>query len=335
MAATLKDLAKETNLSIATISKYLNGIPVKEKNRIAIDNAIKKLDYSVNEYARSLKSNKSRSIGVIIPSLGNEYTAPVISAAEDALRQHGYSTLVCDYHSDPALEMESVKFLMSKMVDGIIIIPTTCGPASLAPAISREIPVVILDQHFDSLEDVTDQIIIDNEDALYRATKRLIEAGHKNIGITVGPTDSYTQYMRLSGYKKALQEAGIKPSEKRIFHFGFSGETIKDTYNIVHDALENNSDITAILATTYESTFSIYLALKNLGISIPKDMAFIGFDNSMFLDALTPKLTIIEQPLEQLGTMAASRILSRLEKAGEPPMTIKLNAHLVVGESDM
>ncbi len=334
MAATLKDLARETGISIATISKYLNGVPVREKNKIAIDAAIRKLDYSVNEYARSLKSNKSRSIGVVIPALGNEYTSPVIFAAENVLRQHGYSTLVCDSHSDENIEKESVKFLMSKMVDGIIIIPCVHGDVSIQPAIAHGTPVVVLDQHFDSLDDIADQIVTDNEDALYRATKRLIGFGHTKIGIAVGATELYTPSMRLAGYKRALQEAGIPVEEKRILRFGFSGSTVKDLYDTIYNAINDIRDMTAILATTYESTLSIYLALRNLGMSIPEDMAFIGFDKSTFIDALTPRLTIVEQPLEQLGTLAANRILSRLNNPEEAPMTIKLNTHLTIGESD-
>ena len=125
MAATIKDIARETGLSLATISKYLNGGSLREKNRLLIEQAIQKLDYHVNEYARGLKSNKSRSIGVVIPELSNLFVTQIISVIEGVLQSQGYSIIICDCQTDPERECQAVQFLLDKRVDGIINMPGT------------------------------------------------------------------------------------------------------------------------------------------------------------------------------------------------------------------
>ena len=124
MGATIKDIARETGLGLATISSYLNGGNVREKNRIKIEAAIEKLHFEVNETARGLKTNKTKIIGIVIPELNNIFCAEIISEAEDILRQNGYATMLCDCRSDEHREAEAVEFLLHKRVDGLLIMPT-------------------------------------------------------------------------------------------------------------------------------------------------------------------------------------------------------------------
>ena len=119
----MKDIANRTGLGLATISKYLNGGTVREQNRIAIEKAIGELDFTVNEFARSLKTSRSKTIGVLIPELSNVFITSVITALEDILRQNGYGIIVCDSRTDLGREKDAVEFLMSKMVDGIVMMP--------------------------------------------------------------------------------------------------------------------------------------------------------------------------------------------------------------------
>ena len=121
--ATIKDVARETGLSLATISKYLNGGNVLAQNKKMIEEAIRKLDFKVNEMARALKTNRSMTVGVLIPSFENIFFTSIVSNIENGLQQEGYSTIVCDYKEDPRLEAEKLDFLLDKMVDGIIMMP--------------------------------------------------------------------------------------------------------------------------------------------------------------------------------------------------------------------
>ena len=120
MAATMKDIARRTGLGLATISSYFNGGNVREKNRIKIEEAIQELHYEVNEVARGLKTNATKTIGVVIPELNNTFCAEIITGMEDVLRSHGYATIVCDCRTDKRLERDAVEFLSRKRVDGII-----------------------------------------------------------------------------------------------------------------------------------------------------------------------------------------------------------------------
>ena len=120
----MKDIARETGLGLATISSYLNGGNVREKNRIKIEEAIEKLHFEVNEVARGLKTNRTKTIGIILPELNNIFFSEIITAAEDLLRSHGYATMICDCRSDVKREEEAAEFLLHRRVDGLIMMPT-------------------------------------------------------------------------------------------------------------------------------------------------------------------------------------------------------------------
>ncbi len=134
MSATVKDIARETGLGLATISKYLNGGNVRPKNKKLIDDAIKALHFVPNEFARSLRTRQSRTIGVLIPELSNAFITSIITTMEDLLRKQDYAVIVCDCRTDPQMEKEAVSFLMHKRVDGLINMPTDQTGAHLAPA---------------------------------------------------------------------------------------------------------------------------------------------------------------------------------------------------------
>lgn len=331
MAVTLKDIARETGLSVATISKYINGATLKEKNRIAVEQAIRKLDYRVNEYARGLKSNRSRTIGVVIPELSNLFIATIISHMEEELRARGYSIVICDCHSKEKLEVEAVQFLMSKMVDGIINMPTCKDGRHLLPAVEKGRPIVLIDRQIPQLHHVTNGVFIKNEDAAYDATQLLLEQGHRRIGIIVGPCDVYTSQSRLRGYCRALQDRGISCDENLI---AYSDYSIQSGYECAKALLDGENDMSALFITNYELTIGAVIAFNELQIQIPKELSVIGFDNQDLSRIVHPKLTIVTQPLQEMGHQAARIMLEQL--AGTTPgipVTISLPAAVLPGAS--
>lgn len=142
MAATIKDIARETGLSLATISKYLNGGSLREKNRLLIEQAIQKLDYHVNEYARGLKSNKSRP-SAVVSRLSNLFVTQIISVIEGVLQSQGYSIIICDCQTDPERECQAVQFLLDKRVDGIINMPVCTDGRHLCSAVEKQLPILL------------------------------------------------------------------------------------------------------------------------------------------------------------------------------------------------
>ncbi len=309
MAATLNDIAKETGLSIATISKYINGIKIKAENEKKIKAAIIKLDYTVNEYARGLKSNKSKTIGVIIPELSNTFITHIITKIEEILRANGYSAIICDCHSEEDLECDAVRFLISKMVDGIINMPICMDGKHLKPAIEKNIPVVLIDRQIPNLKDNTDRVFIDNVSAAFNATNHLIENGHKKIGLIVGPHNVFTSDLRLSGYEKSLTENKLVFRERLVIH---SDYTVQGGYEALRELMSKNEDMTAVFITNYEMTLGAIIYANEQGISIPQRLSFIGFDNMELSQVINPKLTTVSQPLEEIGEKSAKIMLSRL-----------------------
>ena len=181
MAATLKDLARETGLGLATLSKYFNGGTVREKNRLLIEAAVKKLRYVPNEVARSLKTQQTRVIGVIIPELSNAFITSIISSMEDILRKHDYAVIVCDCRSNAKREKEAVEFLMHRRVDGLINMATDTTGAHLKMPLAAGIPVLLIDRLIESLRGKASAVIIDNVHAAGQAVRKLTDFGHRRI----------------------------------------------------------------------------------------------------------------------------------------------------------
>lgn len=330
MSVTLKDIAKETGLSVATISKYINGATLKEQNRVAIERAIKKLGYTVNEYARGLKSKKSRTVGVVIPELSNLFITQIITKMEKILRSQNYSVMICDCHTDKKLECDAVKFLLGKMVDGIINMPVDQEGKHLLPALEKGIPVLLIDRIIPKLKNV-DSVVIDNARAADEVVSLLLEQGHRRIGIIVGPQDIYTSRQRKEGYKAALNRYGIKEDERLIV---YSDYTLQGGYESMRKLLQDDNGMTAVFVTNYEMTLGAIIAINECGIRIPGELSFIGFDNQNLSRVVHPPLTIVTQPLEEIGVQAANVILSRLTgKNTGAAMTVTLSTQIQQGSS--
>lgn len=314
MGATIKDIAEKTGLGLATISKYLNGGHVLDKNREAIEEAIRELNFTVNEFARGLKTNQSRTIGVVIPQLNNLFMTSVITNIEEVLRQNGYAVIVSDTGKSAKREVEVLQFLMNKKVDGIILLTSGYDGAGLEAVLRHHIPVVLIDRKIDRLAGIVDMVLVDNFKAAYDSTNYLIEKGHTRIGILTGPAQIHTSKERLAGYEAALAEAGIAINEKYIARTDFS---LQGGYESMANLLAQEERVTAVFATNYEMTLGIILAANDMGVSIPGDVSVIGFDNLELARAL--KLTVVAQPLQEIGQHAAALLLERMQKKEEHP----------------
>lgn len=308
MAATMKDIARQTGLGLATISRYLNGGKVKAQNRIAIETAISELSFTVNEFARSLKTSKSKTIGVIIPELNNTFVATIITVIEDILRKKGYAVIICDCSTNEDLEKEAVQFLVNKTVDGIINMPVCKDGSHLKPALDKDLPVVLIDRMIAGLSDRVDAVVVDNKQAAKDAASYLITNGHRNIGIIVGPEDVYTSRQRLLGYNQAFAERGLECDG----YVEYGDYTVHSGYANMQKLLSKHNDMTAVFVTNYEMTLGAIIAINEAGIKLPDELSVIGFDNLQLAQVIKPRLTIITQPLEEIGEQAAAVMLERL-----------------------
>ena len=331
MAATMKDIARRTGLGLATISSYFNGGNVREKNRIKIEEAIEELHYEVNEVARGLKTNATKTIGVVIPELNNIFCAEIITGMEDILRSHGYATIVCDCRTDKKLEQEAVEFLIRRRVDGIINMPVDETGVHLKKFYKSGKPIVLIDRKIQEIS--CDSVLVDNKKAAEDAMQLFIEKGHRKIGIIGGPEGIFTAEERLEGYYTALKKAGISIKNSLVYRGDY---TIQGGVRGLEQLVRENPDMTAVFVTNYEMTMGAMIGVNELGIQIPEQLSMIGFDNLQFARACRPKLTIVSQPTDRIAKEIARIILEHLEKKeerAEEPLMDKLQTEIMEGKS--
>ena len=327
--ATIKDVAKRSGLGLATVSKYINGGNVKEENKLAIENAISEVGFEVNEIARGLRTKRSRTIGVVIPELNNFFITTILSYINDILRSKGYSMIVSDCRSNTEFEKQAINVMLSKQVDGIINMPVSSSESHLVPAIESKIPIVLMDRLVNGFMDETNAVLVNNVKASTSATNLLIEAGHRDIGIILGPIDVFTSNTRLKGFKQALEERNI-PFQERLVEYG--NYTTQGGYECTIKLIQNQQP-TALFVTNYDMMIGSVLALNDMGLTIPKDISFVGFDNWELATVIKPKLTVVAQPLEEIAHTAAEILLNALD-TGDMGTTIKtLTTHIQLGES--
>ena len=283
-----------------------------------------------NEVARSLKTQHSRVIGVIIPELSNAFITSIISSMEDILRKHDYAVIVCDCRSDPKREKDAVEFLLHRRVDGLINMATDTTGAHLKAPLASGIPVLLIDRLIESLRGKVSAVIIDNVHAASQAVEKLTGLGHRQIGLVLGSPNLYTTNQRLTGYLNALNEAGIKPTEEYIRYGDY---TMDGGYQAVLDLLKLKNRPTALFVTNFEMTLGTMLALQHNGVRVPEDLSVIGFDKLELFGEIFPNLTLIRQPQLSIGRESANLMLNMLSNEESGCRIVTLTTELTEGSS--
>jgi LacI family transcriptional regulator len=328
---TIKDVSKVTGLAYATISKYLNGGNVLPENREKIEAAIKELNFTVNEFARGLKTNKSNTVGVIVPDISNVYVAGTMPIIVDELRKNGYATIICDSRSDHDRETELVRFLLRKRVDGLINMPACANGSHLYPAFANGLPVVLMDRIVSDCIGRVDAVLVDNVRAGEEATAYLIDQGHTQIGIIAGPRDDTTAMERVTGYIGMLKKHGLAICDSLIQQGEFTSE---HGYRACIRLIKNNSGMTALFATNYDITVGVMIAINEYGVSVPNDLSVFGFDDMPFAQVIKPHLCMIAQPIIEIGKSVSNMILERMDRGMDNPAKVTvLYANAVIRDS--
>lgn len=327
--STIKDVAKYTGLSLGTISKYLNGGNVREENRVLIDDAVRSLGFRVNRNARSLKTNKTMTVGVVIPTISIPFFGSVIQHFDAVMREAGYSTFICSYDFNRELELEKLRFLANNNVDGIVLAPESIAADELDAmrSLRGDMPFVLIDRIVPGFK--CDSVVVDNRDAVKNAVEHLISLGHTRIGLLAGPDDMSTGDERTKGYIEALKNNGITVDSDYI-------NVGKYDYESGHrgfmELMNLKKPPTAILANNYDTTLGSISASYEKGLTLGYDIGFVGFDAIEVARAATPRLTVVEQPTELMGKTAARMLLKRLGGDMESfPEIIRLKTRLVTG----
>ena len=300
-----------------------------KQNKVVIDEAIRALDFKVNEIARGLKPSKTMTIGVLIPSLENIFATTIVSYIENILLESGYSTILCDYKHTPDLEKSKFDFLLHKAVDGIIMMPLEIDAERIQKALAKNIPVILIDRAMKGLE--CDVVLVDNLNASYTAVEHLISRGHKRIGIICGPQHIYTAQERLKGYYRVHEDYNLRVEEELV---KFGDYELESGYTLLNELLRVSNPPTAIYVTNYEMTLGAVMALNEKNIEVPKEVSFIGFDNIQLAKVVKPSLSVVVQPMQQIGETAAALLLKRLRgDTGNFPVMLRLKTELLINDS--
>jgi DNA-binding LacI/PurR family transcriptional regulator len=323
--ATIKDVARMAGVSIATVSKYINGGNVREENLDAISRAIEALDYRVNPFARNLKTQRSRSIGILIPDIATPFFGTVLTALDKVLREHGYHSLISCYSANHGLERDNLQFLISNGIDGLVYVPEDLTAEEFYElTVNCSIPTVQIDRMIPGVN--SDAVLVNNSDAAYQAVSSLLDKGHTRVAMITGPKSVLTAKERQVGYLKAISDRGLLYddvlfiSEQNDFATGYRG---------CERLMALSDPPTAIFTTNYNVTMGCITAARERGLRIPEDVDVFGYDCVEICAMMKPPLPVVHQPEEEIGRMAATFLLERLSGCSEKPRIVRLPCRLV------
>jgi LacI family transcriptional regulator len=339
VTVTIPDVARLAGVGAATAARALGGYGhVSEKTRVKVLAAAEELGYRANALARSMITGRTNSIGLVVADIENPFFAAVTRAVSDAARQHGYEVLLANSDEDATSERAAVRLFMDKRVDGIIVAPTSSTDVDhLREARDAGVHVVAIDRRVTGL--AIDSVTVHNRVAAQSAVKHLIKRGHTRIGYLRGtgmtdPADGPQRQIstgdeRVLGYREALAEAGL--DDQGFIRVGALGriEAKRQTLAL----LDLPEPPTAILAPDSILALGVLLAVRERGLSIPHDLSLISFDDTDWADVMTPPLTVISQPVHEMGERAVALLVGRIEGSTARDRHERLRVHLVQRES--
>lgn len=327
---TIKDVAKEANVSFSTVSRVIrNAQNVRSETRKKVLRTIKKLNYHVDAGARGMVKRQTKSIGLCISDISNPFYPPLLRGVENTVNKFGYNLLLCNTDENAEKEGSYLKLLLEKRIDGLIIAPTGQGISYLKEFVTKNIPIVFIDRRIEGIP--TDVVGADNIQGAFSAVEHLIKLGHKRVAMITGLKDVTTTHERIQGYLEALKANNIKVNNSLIIEgrskLGGGIEATQALFKLKFPP-------TAIFSSNNLMTLGSFIALKKLGKNVPKDVAIVGFDDLEWAEVLDPPLTAVSQPTYTIGTTAAQLLLQRL--LGEGPakkQTIVLKTELIIRRS--
>ena len=314
-----------------TVSRVVNGRGrVDSETRQRVEEAIQALDYVPNRIARGLISQKTQTIGIIVPDIVNPFFAPVVRGAESAARKAGYRILLCNSEGDLRLEREYIEDLVAHRVEGLLLAPASDrSRSSILSLLRGGFPLVLIDRALPDAD--CDLIVSDNTQGARRLIEHLIAIGHREIAHVSDAEDTSTGRERLRGYREALEAAGIPFQPELVIR------TTVDRiggYRAAQEILARDPLPTAIFAVNNMTAVGTMEALRERNLSVPKDMGLVCFDDVEHLAVLSPILTVIDQPAETFGSLGVQLLLERMTgKANSRPRRIILQTDLIVRQS--
>ncbi|WP_028116648.1 substrate-binding domain-containing protein [Ferrimonas senticii] len=311
--ATIRDVAKLAGVSTTTVSHVLNQTRfVSETARLAVEQAVKQLNYVPNVVARSLKGGSSRVLGMLVTDSNNPFYADLIQWVDKVAYSHGYNLILCNTQGNVERACDYIEMLTQRRVDGVLVMSADARQVPLSAF--AKLPMVMMDAGPSAVG--FDRILDDSELGGYLATKYLLDRGHRQIGILTGPLAKYNSQHRLAGYHRALAEAGVTANDKAWVHSGnFSYEGgFEAMQSLLAQTHGSNEAVTAVFANNDLMAMGAARVAADYGLRIPQDLSLMGYDDIPGAQYFNPPLTTIAQPMQALAEQAIAMLLARMAK---------------------
>ncbi len=313
-AVTIKDIAKALGLSTSTVSRALRGsYEISPETKQLVLEYAEKLNYQPNPIAKSLKESKSRSIGVIVPEIANNFFSQVINGIDNTAYQMGYHVVISQSHESFEREVENTNYLLSRRVDGLLVSLSsqTSEVTHFRALQERGLPIVFFDRVPQQIN--TFHVKANNFKGAYQATSHLLDGGCRRIAhLTTAAWLSITKE-RLAGYKTALSDHKVEYTDAYVKYFNNNGVVQSEIEQVVSDLIGLPQKPDAIFSATDRLTTGCLSTIKKAGLRVPEDIALVGFTNLKVADFLNPSLTSVTQPAFEMGQLATQLLIKLIE----------------------
>lgn len=310
MNPTIKDVAKHARVSTATVSRIINNHPhgYSEETRQRVLQAIEALNYQPNALARGLVSNRTSTIGVLLPDVSKLFASEILNGIEDVANTLDHSVIVCNTDSNGSRTMKYLRVLKEKRVDGIIFVSEVLTDLYYQTLKEMRIPTLLVSTMSEKFQ--VPYVKVDDEQAAYGGTQYLIDCGHRHIALLSGSiSDPIAGKPRVDGYRRALQDNNIPVNEDYIFYGKDFGNVTG--YKSLDDIIKI-PEITAVFAVSDELAAGILSRAYQLGIKVPDELSVLGYDNTKVAEIVIPPLTVVGQPLYEMGKLASEMLFEMI-----------------------
>ncbi len=316
MSVTIYDVAKKAGVSIATVSRVLNkSSAVSDRTRRQVEEAIEELNYAPNFIASALTKKSTLTLGLLIPDITNPFFSELARGVEDASNDFGFNIIICN--TDYSLEKEAtyISLLKQKSVDGFIISTAYYNDKNIIELLKDNVPLVLLGRDIDCSEEYP---------------KHLIDLGHEKIACLLGPAKIKVNLEREKGYLKAMKEAKLKVYKEILTHGDFKLEFgYKEALRIFKGSIRPTAFVTGNDLTA----LGVMRALKTIGLSVPRDVSVVGYDNIILAEMSDPPLTTVNQQMQKMGYLATELLIKRIKGERNAGKKVVLDINLVVRKS--
>lgn len=327
--ATIKDVAREAGVSVATVSRSFSGSqPVSAEVRERVREVSRRLGYRPNAVARSLRVESTKTLGLVIPNIMNPFFTEVARAVEGAAWGRGYSLMLGNTDENPQKEERYLELLLEKQVDGIIISPARAESPRLEEVEDAGVPIIFLDRVVRGVD--APVVRADGRRAVGRLVEYLADLGHERIAIISGPPETISGEERLATFLDEARRLGVPVPREMVRPGDFGRES---GARAMRELLSLDEPPTAVFAANNLMALGALAAVGEAGVRLPEELSFVSFDDSRWFELMTPSITAISQPIEKLGASAAEMLSKSLEENGRPgekPQSVILEAELVL-----